>query len=142
MTFSGKAVAAWWLQQSKRNFWPRMGCMNQCNHPLKRPHWSCLYCRIRRWHYSKLDPKLWHLNRYLNIVIPKDVKPDVLFLDESRSYVIWRDPNRRLFSFKEAAFKRLFIVCENMELKPSKTYSKGYLFIKKNLVTLLEMMAN
>jgi hypothetical protein len=127
---------------SLHDFWPRMPCVNRCHFQLKRPHWSCPYCRLRRWFNGLLDPSIWHWNRYLNVVIPKDVKPDIIFLSECQTYLIWRDPHRRLFAAKEAAFRLLFGLIKRMETKPNKAYSKGFFFVRKSLCTLLETMAN
>jgi hypothetical protein len=146
--FSSKLLL-WWRRQGLRGFWPRLGCVGRCRFLLKRPHWSCQYCRLRRWFYGKLDPKFWRWNRFLNVIIPycpdgKAVLPDVFFLDENGDtlYLIYRDPRRRLLSLKEAAFKLLARLCRKFELKRGKAYSKGYLFVRKNVFTLLETAAN
>ena len=138
-----------------------MGCWSYCRYhadskkALWRPHFTCLYCRIRRWYYGKLDPKYWRYNRYMHIVTPIEpklvngkvtyvtaVEPDVFWLDEQRSYLMFRDPRRRLRGVKDVIFNKLADIIGKMETKPDRTYSKGYLFVRKNFCTLLEMMAN
>jgi hypothetical protein len=134
-----------------------MGCLAYCKYPHTtwRPHWTCLYCRIRRWNSGKLDRKYWRYNRYMRIVVPLIVKrgpdgkptegipePDVFWLSEERSYLLFRDPRRRFRAFKDVIFNALGAQCRRMEVKYGKTYSRGYLFVRKNLYTLLEMFAN
>jgi hypothetical protein len=125
-----------------------MGCLPYCRYPHTtwRPHWSCLYCRIRRWFYGKLDHKIWHYNKRLNVVLPIGVRPDVLFLDEKTIYCVWRDPNRKFKAAKQVLFNKLFSIIKKMEfrpgVKPGVNYPNGLYFIRKNLVTFLEMLAN
>jgi hypothetical protein len=134
-----------------------MSCLVWCKYPHTtwRPHWTCLYCRVRRWHYGKLDRKLWRYNRYMRIVIPLVAKkgidnkvawgipePDVFWLNEDRSYLLFRDPRRRFLAVKEVLFNALAAQCRRMEVKPGKIYSRGFLFVRKNFYTLLEMLAN
>jgi hypothetical protein len=69
-------------------------------------------------------------------------EPDIFWLSEDRSYLLFRDPRRRFRAFKDVIFNVLGAQCRRMEVKYGKTYSKGYLFVRKNLYTLLEMFAN
>jgi len=70
------------------------------------------------------------------------VDPDIFWLSENQSYLLFRDPRRRFLALKEVMFKIIAAKCRNMEEKPEKTYSKGFRFVRKNLYTLLEMLAN
>ena len=134
-----------------------MSCLVYCKYPHTtwRPHWTCLYCRVRRWYYGKLDPKFWRYNRYMRIVIPLVPKkgadgkvtwglpePDIFWLSEDRSYLLFRDPRRRFLAVKEVLFNALAAQCRRMEVKHDKTYSRGFLFVRKNFYTFLEMLAN
>ena len=134
-----------------------MSCLVYCNYPHTtwRPHLTCFYCRIRRWYYGKLNRKFWRYNRYMRVVIPLIPKkgangkvswgivdPDIFWLSEDRSYLLFRDPRRRFLVVKEILFNTIASQCRQMEVKPGQNYSKGFLFVRKNLYTLLEMLAN
>ncbi len=142
LALTTRQVRLWWQAQTEHEFWPRMPCSWRCRHEMKRPHWSCLYCRTRRWFAGKLSSKIWHWNRYFGMPIPSDVKPDVIFLNEAESYIIYRDPQRRFLVVKDILFLRLFKVCEQFEMKNGEVYPKAFFFVRKNLFTLLETLAN
>jgi hypothetical protein len=74
--------------------------------------------------------------------LPAGVKPDVIFLNEAEFYIIYRDPQRRLLMVKDILFRWLFRVCERFEMKNGAAYSKAFFFVRKNLFTLLETLAN
>ena len=69
-------------------------------------------------------------------------QPDIFWLNETSSYLLFRDPRRHFRSVKDVIFKMLGAQCRRMETRYGKTYSKGYLFVRKNLYTLLEMFSN
>jgi hypothetical protein len=81
-----------------------MPCQTLCHHKLRRFHWSCLYCRIRRFFYGKMDRKKYHYNRYLGVVMPEP--------DRTSTYVLIIDENRHLRSLKAAILKRLLTIVE------------------------------
>ncbi|MGA3191994.1 MAG: hypothetical protein ABSD73_05705 [Candidatus Bathyarchaeia archaeon] len=63
---------------------PKMPCRTLCGHPLQRYHWSCMYCRVRRFFYGKMDPKIYHYNSLMRLVVPADQTTYVLFIDDRR----------------------------------------------------------
>jgi len=79
-----------------------LACKRLCGHDLKRPHFSCLYCRIRRFFYGKMDPKQYHYNSKMRLVMPEDYTTYVLFIDNQR----------RFEAVKAAILKRLVTLCE------------------------------
>jgi hypothetical protein len=81
-----------------------MPCKVLCKHNLKRFHWSCLYCRIRRYFYGKMDKKKYHYNRYLGVVMPTP--------DKTQTYVLIIDGNRRFAALKGAILKRWLTIAE------------------------------
>jgi hypothetical protein len=85
-------------------WWPRMACSSLCGYTndMRRPHVSCLFCRIRRFFYGKMDPRKYHYNRYMRIVVPAD----------QTTYVLLIDNKRRLAHVKGAILKRLLTICE------------------------------
>jgi hypothetical protein len=77
-------------------------CKKLCGHKLHRPHFSCLFCRIRRFRYRKMDKNKYHYNRYLGVVTS----------ERMQTYVMFIDPDRRLARVKAAILKRLLTICE------------------------------
>ena len=43
-----------------------------------------MYCRIRRFFYGKMDPKKYHYNKLMRLVIPQNQTTYVLFIDNGR----------------------------------------------------------
>jgi hypothetical protein len=90
--------------------WPKcMGCTHLCGFAkeIHRPHASGLWCRERRFHYGKLDPKKYHTNRYM---------PHVIFPQTYLNYVICIDmsPGRRFKKVKDKLLKHLLTICEGL----------------------------
>jgi hypothetical protein len=81
---------------------PRMPCRHLCRLPLQRFHWSCMYCRLRRFFYGKMDPKKYRYNRYMNVVFPVN----------ETTYVIIIDNTRRLASLKGPLLKKVLTIAE------------------------------
>jgi hypothetical protein len=81
-----------------------MACSSLCGYTdeMRRPHFSCLFCRIRRFFYGKMDPKKYRYNRYMRIVVPAD----------QTTYVLLIDNKRRLACVKAQILKRLLTICE------------------------------
>lgn len=81
-----------------------MNCSILCGYTgdMARPHLSCLFCRIRRFFYGKMDPKKYHYNRIMRIVMPAD----------QTTYVLLIDNKRRNGNVKGAILKRLLTICE------------------------------
>jgi hypothetical protein len=81
-----------------------MACSSLCGYTndMRRPHLSCLFCRIRRFFYGKMDPIKYHYNRYMRIVVPAD----------QTTYVLLIDNKRRLACVKAQILKRLLTICE------------------------------
>jgi hypothetical protein len=78
-------------------------CKKLCGYTdMKRPHFTCLYCRVRRLFYGKMDKKQYHYNRFMRVVMPQDCT----------SYVLLIDNKRRLANVKAAILKRLLTICE------------------------------
>jgi hypothetical protein len=77
-------------------------CKKLCGHNLHRPHFTCLFCRIRRLHYGKMDKSKYHYNSKMRIVMPQDCQTYVLFIDNKR-------PHARI---KEQILKRMLTICE------------------------------
>jgi hypothetical protein len=57
----------------------------ECGHG-RRPHFSCLFCRLRRFFYGKMDPKKYHYNRYMRVVMPQDCTNYILIIDNKRRF--------------------------------------------------------
>lgn len=81
----------------------RMTCRTLCSTPLKRFHWSCLYCRTRRFFYGKMDPKRYHYNKLMKLVIPNS---------QPIPYVLFIDPNRRNEKAKSILLKKVLTIAE------------------------------
>lgn len=77
-------------------------CRKLCGYDLKRIHFSCLFCRIRRFFYGKMDKKQYHYNKCMRIVMPQDCTQYILFIDNKRRWA----------SVKAAILKRLLTICE------------------------------
>jgi hypothetical protein len=78
-------------------------CKKLCGYTkMKRPHFSCMFCRVRRLFYGKMDKKRYHYNRKMRIVMPQDCT----------TYVIFIDNKRRFANVKAAILKRLLAICE------------------------------
>jgi hypothetical protein len=78
-------------------------CRKLCGYTeMKRPHFSCLFCRVRRFFYGKMDKTCYHYNKQMRIVMPQDCT----------TYVIFIDNKRRLANIKSAILKRLLTICE------------------------------
>jgi len=77
-------------------------CRKLCGYKLRRPHFTCLFCRVRRFFYGKLDRKKYHYNSKMRIVLPEDYITYVLFIDNKR----------HLANVKALVLKRLLTVCE------------------------------
>jgi hypothetical protein len=43
-----------------------------------------MYCRVRRFFYGKMDPKKYHYNSLMRLVVPADQTTYVLFIDNKR----------------------------------------------------------
>jgi hypothetical protein len=82
----------------------RMPCHSLCGHSqhMHRPHISCLFCRIRRLCYGKMDKTKYHYNSKLRIVMPQDCETYVLFIDRKRSHE----------KIKEILLKRILTLAE------------------------------
>lgn len=94
-----------YLVKKALSWGPRMACTSLCGYTneIHRPHWSCaFFCRIRRFFYGKMDPKKYHYNRYMRVVLPEDQTTYVLFIDNKRY----------LANLKAAILKRLLTICE------------------------------
>jgi hypothetical protein len=62
-------------------------CKKLCGYDLRRPHFTCLFCRRRRWHYGKLDRRKFHWkDESHRLLIPNDSITYVLFIDNSRRF--------------------------------------------------------
>jgi len=79
-----------------------LACRKLCGYDLRRPHFSCMYCRVRRWFYGKMDKNKYHYNAQMRIVMPGDCTTYVLFIDNGR----------RLKNVKAQLLKRLLTICE------------------------------
>jgi hypothetical protein len=82
----------------------KFACHPLCGYgkEMKRPHLSCLFCRVRRLFYGKMDRTRYHYNRYMRVVVPQDCTTYVLIIDNKR----------RLANVKAAILKRLLTICE------------------------------
>jgi hypothetical protein len=100
------------ISQMKRRlskWWPRMACSSLCGFTdeMRRPHLSCLWCRVRRLFYGKLDSNKYHKNRYLpGVVFPLTYYNYVLCIDTS--------PGRRFKKVKDFLLKHLLTICEGL----------------------------
>jgi len=77
-------------------------CRKLCGYKLRRPHFTCLFCRVRRYFYGKLDRRRYRYNSLMRVVLPMDRTTYVLFIDNKR----------HLASVKALVLKRLLTVCE------------------------------
>jgi hypothetical protein len=77
-------------------------CKKLCGYEMKRPHFSCLFCRVRRLFYGKIDKTQYHYNRYMRIVMPQDCSTYIIFIDNKRHFR----------NVKAAILKRLLTICE------------------------------
>jgi len=156
-----KGHAAW--------FWPHMACTSLCGFPLmRRFHVTCLWCRLRRFFYGKLDRSKYHFNTYLgHIILPnaltikqvwKRVYGDKVFftrtpggglkakiirhmlLNERPTYTLYIDENRRFKSIKDILLNKAFAKME--EYVNMKNLSFPEKLFNRYLYTLVEMLAN
>jgi len=97
------------MKRRLSKWWPRMACSSLCGFTdeMRRPHLSCLLCRIRSLHYGKLDPKKYHTNRFMRgMVFPASYYNYVICIDTS--------PNRRFKKVKDRLLKHLLTICEGL----------------------------
>jgi hypothetical protein len=82
----------------------RMPCHSLCGYSnrMSRPHFTCLFCRVRRFFYGKMDKNKYHYNSKMRIVMPQDCQTYVLFIDNKRPHA----------KIKEQVLKRLLTICE------------------------------
>jgi hypothetical protein len=92
------------MNKKLSTLWPRMPCSSLCGYAgkMRRPHFSCLFCRVRRFFYGKMDPEKYHYNSLMRVVFPED----------QTTYVLLIDNNRRNAKVKAAILKRLLTICE------------------------------
>ncbi|MGD0029413.1 MAG: hypothetical protein ABSC91_10795 [Candidatus Bathyarchaeia archaeon] len=86
-----------------------MACSSLCGYTneMRRPHLSCLWCRVRRFFYGKLDVKKYHKNRYIRgMVFPPKYFNYVLCIDTS--------PGRKFKIIKDFLLKHLLTICEGL----------------------------
>jgi hypothetical protein len=81
-----------------------MPCSSLCGYTdeMRRPHFSCLFCRVRRLFYGKMDSKRYHYNKIARLVFPQQCVTYVLLIDQERSF-------KRV---KDALLKKLLTICE------------------------------
>ena len=77
-------------------------CKKLCGHDLRRPHLSCLFCRVRRFYYGKMDRQKYRYNSLMRIVLPED----------RTTYVLLIDNQRRFARVKAIVLQRLLTICE------------------------------
>jgi hypothetical protein len=119
-------------------------CKVLCHHNLHRFHFSCFYCRIRRYFlrkrgvfglFGKMDRKKYHYNRFLGAVLPNnpaDTEAYTFFLSDTASYTIIIDKTRKLAKIKDILLKRLLLIAEKHETLRNKL----------TLLTFCEGLAN
>jgi hypothetical protein len=115
---------------------PSMPCKTLCRHNLDRFHFSCLYCRVRRFHYGKMDPNKYHYNRFLGAVLPnkpEDMEPYTFFLSDTASYTIIIDKMRRFAKIKDVLLKKLLLIAEKYQ---------NITCLRARALTMAEMLAN
>jgi hypothetical protein len=81
-----------------------MACSPLCGYTneMRRPHLTCLFCRVRKFFYGKYKGKVFHYNKLMRVVMPGDCSNYVLFIDNKR----------HLAALKAALLKRLLTICE------------------------------
>jgi hypothetical protein len=78
-------------------------CRKLCGKNLKRPHFSCLACRLRRLAYGKLDKKKYRFDKQTGLVVP-NVNFSV--------YMLIIDGNRRFAKVKGLLLKKVLAIAE------------------------------
>jgi hypothetical protein len=61
-----------------------MPCTWICGKPLKRFHWSCLFCRLRRYEAGQLNHADYE--RAGPVVVPRDREVYLLYIDRKRRF--------------------------------------------------------
>lgn len=84
-----------------------MACSSLCGYTkeMRRPHITCLWCRLRRLQYKKLPPG-YHLNRFMGVVFPSKSYNYVLIIDLG--------PARKFKRLKSFLLKHLLTICEGL----------------------------
>lgn len=87
----GKLVQSWSSIQPYRLDAKTGGfaCQNLCNKSLRRPHLTCLFCRLRKAYYGKMPEKI-------------EVTPYLLLIRRERSFA----------QFKAVLLRKLLVICE------------------------------
>ena len=114
-----------WMQRIGTNK-PLTGgfaCQSLCGKRLRRPHFTCLYCRIRRVFYGKMSHKVTARRYRVLLSATKD---------EIRWYELLAVEGRRLQKIKDVLLDRLLSFCARHPTFPS----------RKRLFSLSECLAN
>jgi hypothetical protein len=80
-----------------------MPCTWICHKDLKRFHWSCLFCRERKWAEGKYDRRFYTIANHV-------VRP--LQVDSKGVYLLWPDPRRRFKRVKELVLTKILEIAE------------------------------
>jgi hypothetical protein len=110
-----------------------------CGYNLRRPHLTCMFCRLRRYFYGKMDKKKYHYNRYMKCVLlnnPADMEQYMFPLSDdvfASVYIILIDKTRKLAKVKDIPLKKLLAIAEKY---------KHIHFIRKHTLTICEGLAN
>jgi len=87
----GKLVQSWDNVQQQKAYGEVGGfaCRSLCGKSLRRPHFTCLFCRLRRAYYGKMSNKI-----------------------EVTAYLLLIRRDRRFAKVKAVVLKRLLAICE------------------------------
>jgi hypothetical protein len=91
-----------------------------------------------------MDPKKYHYNRYMGLIIPNDPKDTELLivLMEYGAYYLYVDKRRRFANVKELFLKRLIRITEKDRSYAEPFHVRTMLLFRKQCLTIAEMLAN
>ena len=88
-----------------------MKCQVVCGHKIDRFHWSCLFCRHRRWLKGELGPPHYH---HVNVGVRLEETPAgaAIMSDCGSVYVLLIDGRRRHSFLKDKLLKKTLEMAE------------------------------
>jgi len=122
-------LGEWW-ERFKQKFVFTMPCTNLCGKPLKRFHMTCLWCRLQRIRYGRLNPESYYK---LGSVI---FKPCLNVPVNHKIYVLFIDTYRPFYAIKDKFLQILLKIAEALAHTEGhkETYKVSELVLLKGLI--------
>lgn len=146
------------LLSSQHSFWPRMPCSYYCGFTsqMRRPHATCLWCRVRLYFTKKLWLKGWTRNRYTKMILPPRFERRIIILKDASmerlghyfiptpasAYVLYVNLDRHLPIIKDLFLKRILPRLEGERSYTESFLTRTMILFRKYLLTVCEGLAN